>query len=172
MKVLKASLNDLNEIKSIHKIAVKHMNDEHNHNQWLLNDQNFINGIINYINNNQFYIVKDNDEIIGFFAMIYGIDTTYNNINGQWLNKKEYVTIHKIAVKYHRKHIASFILDYVSSQALLNNIYNIRIDTHKDNVSMNSFLNNKGFCKCGIISIKHNFNDLNSLRIAYQKILK
>lgn len=171
MEILKATLKDLDDIRIIHQIAINYMHDENNFNQWKNNDENFINTMINYINNNNFYVVKKDNEIIGFFAMIFGIDDTYNNINGKWLNNESYVTIHKIAVKYHRCHIASFILDYVVKKAINNNVYNIRIDTHKDNISMNSFLKKNGFINCGIISITCDFNNFNSLRNAYQKTL-
>ena len=36
--------------------------------------------------------------------------------------------------------------------AINDGIYNIKIETHKNNISMNKFLINKGFKYCGIIS--------------------
>ncbi len=170
MKVYKATLNDFEDIKLIHSLAIAHMNEEKNHNQWMKNDEKFLNKMIDYIKNDEFYIVKENEETIGFFAMIFGIDITYNVIEGKWINNDEYVTIHKIASKYYRRHIASFILSYVEETIAKKGIKNIRIDTHVDNVSMNAFLLKNGFIKCGTISITCNFEDKNSLRIAYQKV--
>ena len=170
MKVHKATLNDFDDIRLIHSLAIKHMNEENNHNQWLKNDEKFIQKMIDYINCGDFYIVKENEEIVGFFAMIFGIDVTYNDIDGKWLNNDSYVTIHKIASKYYRRHIASFILDYVTKEAAKKNIHNIRIDTHKVNVSMRSFLIRNGFSECETISITCNFNEEASSRIAYQKL--
>ena len=170
MKVYKATLNDLNDIKLIHGLAIIHMNEEENHNQWIRNDEKFLNKMIDYIQSGDFYIVKENEETIGFFAMIFGVDITYNVIDGKWINNDEYVTIHKIASKYYRRHIASFILSYVEQTIANKGIKNIRIDTHIDNVSMNAFLLKNGFVKCGTISITCNFEDKNSLRIAYQKV--
>ena len=170
MKVYKATLNDFEDIKLIHSLAIAHMNEEKNHNQWMKNDAKFLNKMIDYIKNDEFYIVKENEETIGFFAMIFGIDITYNVIKGKWINNDEYVTIHKIASKYYRRHIASFILSYVEQTIANKGIKNIRIDTHIDNVSMNAFLLKNGFVKCGTISITCNFEDKYSLRIAYQKV--
>lgn len=170
MKVYKATLNDFEDIKLIHSLAIIHMNEEENHNQWMKNDEKFLNKMIDYIKSGNFYIVKENEETIGFFAMIFGVDITYNVIDGKWINNDEYVTIHKIASKYYRRHIASFILSYVEQTIANKGIKNIRIDTHIDNVSMNAFLLKNGFVKCGTISITCNFEDKNSLRIAYQKV--
>lgn len=172
MIIRKANLNDLYAIKEVYNIAVKHMNEEGNINQW--NDyDSFETGVKKYINDECFYIVLLENEIVGFFALIYGIDKTYNNIRyGEWLNNNEYVTIHKIAVKYYQKNIASFILNYIINEIKSKNIKNIRIDTHKDNISMQTFLNKKEFIHCGEISITCNFNDLPSLREAYMKELK
>lgn len=172
MKVYKANLNDINDIVNIYNLAVDHMYNENNTNQWQKNNDKFIPSITKYIEENNFYVVKENEEIIGFFAMIFGIDKSYNDIrSGKWANDDPYVTIHKIASKYYQKGIASFILNYVSETAKEKSIYNIRIDTHKDNISMNSFLLKNDFINCGIISYTCNFNDLSTHRIAYLKQL-
>lgn len=171
MKIRLATFNDLNDIEIIYNEAVKHMNEEGNDLQWFDFDS-FKVGVIDYINNNNFYVVEKNNEIIGMFALIYGIDKTYNNIIGEWLNNDEYVTIHKIAVKYFKQNIASFIFSFIEQKIIKENIYNIRIDTHKDNYSMKTLLKNRGFRYCGIISITCNYNEELSLREAYIKELK
>ena len=167
----KAKLEDLIQIKEVYNYAYNHMKDEGNVNQW--SDYiSFEIGVINYINNNCFYVVVDENEIVGFFALIYGIDVTYNDIrNGNWVNNNEYVTIHKIAVKYYQRKIASKILAYIIEKIKKEDINNIRIDTHKDNISMQTFLNKNGFIHCGEISITCDFNNLSSLREAFIKVI-
>ena len=56
------------------------------------------------------------------------------------------------------------MIDGNINKAKEKNIYNIRIDTHNDNISMLSFLKKNNFSYCGIISITCDFNDFNSLR--------
>ena len=125
MKVCKAIIDDLNEIIDIYHIAVNHMFMENNTNQWSKDNTKFVRLVKKHIDNNEFFVVKNDDEIVGFFAMIEGIDVTYNNIDGKWLNNDPYITIHKIASKYYQKGIASFMLNYVIDYAKLNNIYKI-----------------------------------------------
>lgn len=171
MQVQHATLNNINELIDIYYIAVQHMSDEGNTTQWR-NKEEFITDVTNYIKGNNFYILKDENEIFGFFAYIKTKDIIYDEIRGKWLNDEPYVVIHKIASKYHGKGIAAKILEYVEAETKKEGIYNIKIDTHEKNISMQNFLKKHGFINCGIISYKCNFNDLDTLRFAYQKILK
>ena len=171
MQVVHASLKDLKELIDIYHIAVKHMSDEGNLTQWRdLNE--FIEDVKEYIHQNNFYVLKEENEILGFFAYIKNKDVAYDDIRGNWLNDEPYVVIHKIASKYHNRGVASNMLKYVIEETKKIGIYNIKIDTHEKNISMQSFLNKHDFVNCGIISYKCNFNDINTLRFAYQKELK
>lgn len=170
MNIREASMNDLIQIENLYDVARSHMVSEKNFNQW--NDKTeFMVEIQEYIKQSKLRVVIENQEVVGIYALIYGEDPTYSKIIGQWENNEEYVTIHKMAVKYFRKHIASYILENIILEIKNKNILNIRIDTHKDNLSMNMFLKKEGFIDCGIISIKNDFNDINSLRKAYLKIV-
>ena len=171
MNIRLATISDLVDIELIYNEAVKHMNDEGNYLQWIDFDS-FKTGVINYIENNNFYVVSNEKEIVGMFALIYGIDKTYNDIIGEWENNDEYVTIHKIAVKYFKNNIASFIFNFIENKIINEGIYNIRIDTHKDNYSMKTLLKNREFRYCGIISITCNYSEELSLREAYIKDLR
>ena len=62
-------------------------------------------------------------------------------------------------------------VNYIINKIKNENINNVRIDTHKDNISMQTFLNKKGFIHCGEISITCDFNDLPSLREAFMRQL-
>ena len=106
------------------------------------------------------------------YAYIYDIEHAYDVIDGKWLNQDKYITIHKIASKYNNKGIGGFIIKYVIDRCKNEGIYNIKIDTHKNNLSMNKFLTNKGFINCGVISLTLDFNDEYSLRNAYQLVIR
>ena len=172
MEIVRCTINDLDKLVDIKSIDRKHMIEEGNITQWNGKDDDFIKEVTKFIKQNSFYIVKDDDEVVGMFALVLDVDHTYDIIkDGKWLNDDKYVVIHKMGVKYFRKHIGSFILNYVKKMAISHNVHNIRIDTHKDNISMNNFLLYHGFKRCGIISINYDFNDKNSLREAYQLII-
>ena len=164
-------LDDLNKLMDIYDLARVRMVNEGNLTQWD-NREVFKTEIIDYINKKILYKVIENDEIVGYFAYIYDIEHAYDVIDGKWLNQDKYITIHKIASKYNNKGIGGFIIKYVIERCKKEGIYNIKIDTHKNNLSMNKFLTNKGFINCGVISLTLDFNDEYSLRNAYQLVIR
>ena len=166
MKVELALINDVNELMEVYTLARSHMVEEGNFSQWD-NKEVFKEEIIHYINQKVLYKVVKNTEIVGCFAYITGGDTAYNIIDGNWLNSNEYITIHKIMSKYQRQGIASFIINYITIKMQDDNLKDIKIDTHKNNISMNKFLTNNGFEYCGTISLNGDFNDEYNLRNAY-----
>ena len=164
-------LDDLNKLMDIYDLARVRMVNEGNLTQWD-NREVFKTEIIDYINKKILYKVIENDEIVGYFAYIYEIEHAYEVIDGKWLNQDKYITIHKIASKYNNKGIGGFIIKYVIDRCKNEGIYNIKIDTHKNNLSMNKFLTNKGFINCGVISLTLDFNDEYSLLNAYQLVIR
>ena len=167
--IRKANKNDIKDIMKVVASAQTFLKEE-GVDQWQNNYPNE-EVLIRDINNKNLYVYEFDDKVVGFCAIIFGIDVTYNKIyNGKWLGENNnYVTIHRIAtLKEYRKHnIASEFVLYTKKLAQERNLESIRIDTHKDNVAMNSFLLKNGFVKCGIIYLL----DGNE-RLAYELIIK
>ena len=111
------------------------------------------------IEKKRLYVCKDEEGVQAVFAFIIGEDPTYSYIeDGEWLNDKPYGTSHRIASRGEIKGIFKRCLDFCMEQ-----IPNIRIDTHKDNKVMQHLLTKHGFRKCGIIYLQNG-----SKRIGYQ----
>ncbi|ANN63526.1 acetyltransferase [Brachyspira hyodysenteriae] len=161
MQIRKTTVNDIDKILEIFDYARKFMAENNNANQWI-NGYPGKKDVESDIKNDSSYVcLEDNGDIIGTFSFAIGEDENYDKIyNGNWLNDKEYGTIHRIAVMGGRKGVASFCLNYC-----LNICSNIRIDTHKDNIPMLNFLKKEGFKQCGNIILKLNGGE----RIAFQK---
>lgn len=124
--------------------------------------------IINDINKNQLFVYEE-EEVLGFIAIIKGIEETYNIIyDGKWLSDQEYITIHRIAVKEQSKkrNVGTKLFEYAIAYAKENNIKSVRVDTHKDNYAMQGLIKKEGFIKCGYIYLKDH-----SLRLAYEKLI-
>ena len=123
------------------------------------------------INNNALYVAKDNDKIIGVMALYFGPDENYAKIDGKWLSNNElYSTIHRLAIKkeYYHQGVAKALINYAISLSKEKCSY-IRIDTHKDNIMMNSLALKMGFSYCGIIDIIR--DNVDSLRNAYERMI-
>ena len=160
LSIRKTTYKDIDELKDIFNHARKIMKENNNPSQWGDNRPDF-SLIMNDIDNNQSYIVLDDELIVGTFALIEGIEPTYIDIDGKWLNDNDYLTIHRIASNGKSKGIFDFVIEYASK-------FNkdIRIDTHFDNTIMRHLIQKNGFIECGIIIV-----DDGTPRIAYQKTL-
>lgn len=105
------------------------------------------------------YVCEIDGRVQGVFAMVPGEDPTYRFILGSWLNDKPYCAVHRVASRGEVRGVSSQILTWALEQ-----VGNIRIDTHDDNLPMQRVLEKNGFVKCGRIWIEDG-----TPRIAYQK---
>src|SRR5689334_24451216 len=49
------------------------------------------------ITNGYGYVVVDDNAIIAYAAIIFGIEPAYTEIQGQWLTNGDYVVVHRVA---------------------------------------------------------------------------
>ncbi len=80
-------------------------------NQWK-NTNPTKDALINDINNQNLYVIKENNEIHAVFAFIIGMDKTYTNIDGEWLPNEEYGTIHRVASDGQIHHVLDTIIEF------------------------------------------------------------
>jgi len=160
-KLRKTTISDIDKVMDIYKGAQQFMHDNGNPNQWGFswpsNEK-----IIDDINKQISYVVIKNDEIVGVFAFVIGVDPTYINIrNGAWLSNKTYGTIHRLAssFKYHG------IFEFVQKELEKLNV-NFRIDTHENNKVMIHQIEKLGYKYCGIITPIEGGE-----RLAFEKII-
>ena len=109
------------------------------------------------IESGDFYICEENGEVAAAFYFHVGEDPTYRQIEGSWLNDRPYGVIHRIASRRHGA--ATFCVQWCVQQ-----MPELRIDTHKDNYVMQNFIKKNGFAYCGIIHLEDG-----SSRLAYQR---
>lgn len=119
--------------------------------------------------NNFSYVLVDGEEIVGTTAVTEGIDKTYLEIEGAWLNGEDYITVHRFAVAQSSrgKGYGKKMFKEIAELAKSKGIKNIRVDTHKDNDSMKGLLESLDYKYCGIIRLENG-----DLRNAYQKELR
>ena len=125
--------------------------------------------IYNDIKKNSSYVLESENKILATAMVSFEEDKTYKKIyNGEWLNSGNYAVIHRIAVseKVKGNGIASAIIKEVESLCKENRVNSIKIDTHKDNISMQKLLEKNDFKYCGIIYL-----DDESERVAFEKLI-
>lgn len=115
------------------------------------------------IENNEAYVLEEDGVILGTCMVTIQENLLITRIEERILNC-HYICVHRIAVdnEYKGKGLASTILDQVV--AMYPDYHSVRMDTHHDNLSMQSFLTKYGFKYCGEITLKSG-----ALRRAYEK---
>lgn len=168
MLIKQANMDNIEEILTIYKEAREYMALNGNKDQWGDNypPRKLIEEDITL---GKCYIAYDK-EICGVFYFAIENDPMYEVIkDGEWLNDNNYAVVHRIAVSKntHNKGIASQCIDYAVEICKQNNIFDLRMDTHKDNLPMQHFLEKKSFEKCGIV-----YADDRTERLAYHKLIR
>ena len=148
----------MDRIAEIFSYARKQMVENGNPSQWK-DSRPSMDLVKKDIENGNSYVMEEDGRIIGTFAFIVGIEPTYLEIEGQWLDDAPYATIHRIASDGSTKGVFETVLSFAESFGV-----DIRIDTHKDNKTMLHLIEKNGFVKCGII-----FVDDGTPRLAFQK---
>ena len=161
MKIELANKTDLDKLLEIYREAREFMKNSGNKTQWGDNKPSK-ETLERDIENKNLYKVVDFDEIVGAFALIYGEDKTYLEIDGKWLNDEPYATLHRVVSSGKARGIMSEIIKFSEEK-----FENLRIDTHKNNHKMLDKIRENGFTYCGVIKI-----DDGSPREAFQKISK
>lgn len=160
--IRKSQIEDLPKIIPVYDYARHFMKKTGNPNQWIEGYPSE-EDILRDINAGCHYVIEHSTlDIIGTFMFNIGNDSTYDIIEGTWLNDEKYGVIHRLASNGKYKGIAKVCFDYCFS--LINNI---RVDTHHDNKVMQKGILQYGFTPCGTIYC-HN----GTPRLAYQKTLK
>jgi len=114
------------------------------------------------------HVLVENNEVIGYAAIIFEIEPAYTEIQGKWLTNGTYVVIHRVAVsdKVKGKGVATQLFTLIEKLSLENKVYSIKVDTNYDNVPMLKILSNLSYTYCGEVF----FNG--SSRKAFEKVLK
>ena len=112
MKIEIARKEDLEELLEIYKKAREFMKKSGNTTQWG-EDKPSKETLERDIENKNLYVVREDREIVGAFALIYGVDKTYLEIDGKWLNDEPYATLHRVASSGKAKGLMKSIIEKI-----------------------------------------------------------
>jgi len=163
MLIRKSTPNDLPRMLEIYAFARKFMAEHGNPNQWGPTNWPPVEVLEQDIKDGDSYVCVEAGKVVATFYYTQGkdIEPTYRVIeNGNWKGSDTYGVIHRIASDGSVRGIGKFCIDWVYERC-----GHIRIDTHTDNVVMQSMLEKNGFEKCGIIYVVED----NYPRLAYEK---
>lgn len=168
MEFRQAKISDLDQIVEIIELSKKYLK-ETKVDQWQ-DGYPAKEDLRRDIESRNSYVLTNKDEIVATTVISLDGESTYNSIfNGEWITNEEYIVMHRVAVhdKYKGKGIFKELIKEAESLALNKGIFSIKIDTHRDNISMQRAVVKNNFKRCGIIYLEDG-----SERIAFEKALK
>ena len=116
-------------------------------------------------------IWEEEGKILGTAMLSFRGESDYDRIyDGEWkLGEVSYATIHRIAVLSadRRRGTAGKLLKAMEEEIRKNGFSVIRMDTHRDNVPMRTWLGSHGFLHCGTIFLGRT----EETRLAFEKSL-
>lgn len=120
------------------------------------------------IANGNGYVLTEDDNIIAYAALLFGIEPAYNEIDGKWLTDGDYVAVHRVAVSdaVKGKGIATILFRMIEDLCVEQKVYSIKVDTNFDNVPMLKILDRLHYTYCGEIFFG------GAARKAFEKLLK
>ena len=145
--IRKATKEDLSKILPIYERARAFMKETGNPTQWeggypseeLLSRD---------IDEGALFVLESDGVLHGAFAFFEEGDPAYDALSSAWINTRPYGAIHRVASAGTKKGVLRRIVDHCFS---IRN--NLKIDTHKDNLVMQSALEKLGFTNCGVAYI-------------------
>lgn len=166
MEFRKSAIKDIDEIMKVINEAKSYFK-ENNINQW---QDGYPNKevILSDIKNEESFVVINDNKVIGTVVISFRGEKTYNEIyEGTWLSNNDYAVIHRIAISNDFKGfgIGTRIIEEAQKLAFERNLNSIKIDTQKDNISMQKLLIKNNFKYCGLIYLEDK-----SERVAFEKL--
>lgn len=169
MEFLPTEKKDLSAIMQIIKQAQTYLASQHIE-QWQNGYPNE-KTILKDLKNNESYVVKSEDsELLATAMFTTKNEPTYKSIHGDWITGKDatYGVIHRMAVNenFRGAGIARFIFNHCEYYLKQNAIRSMRIDTHEDNLGMQTLLKKLDYKFCGVIYLENN-----DKRLAFEKLI-
>ncbi len=115
--------------------------------------------IVNDIDYGYGYVcVDEEDEIVGYVALIFDVEPAYDIIEGEWLTTGIYAVIHRVIVSRQKKikGLASWMMSALEPICLARDVYSIKADTNYDNAGMLRVFEKTGYTYCGIAYLRGN----------------
>lgn len=113
------------------------------------------------------YVLLDNNEIVGYCAIMINDEPAYKDIIGAWLTDGDFVVYHRVAISENHlgKGLAKKMMASIEDFARAHNIFSLKVDTNFDNLAMLSILEKAGYQYCGEVVFR------GSPRKAFEKVL-
>lgn len=109
--------------------------------------------ILDDIAQNRGYVFTKDNEVIGYCCIIFGEESAYKIIDGEWKTDRPYAVVHRMAFRSFARgsglsHEAISLISDICRSA---DFDAIRVDTQEENKVMQHILEREGFRYCGLV---------------------
>ncbi len=113
------------------------------------------------------FVITQNNNVIGYAAVILNNEPAYDEIKGNWLTNSDFFVVHRVAVSntVKGKGIATKLFQLLEPFAMQQQVFSIKVDTNFDNIAMLKILDRLGYTYCGEVYFR------GSARKAFEKVL-
>ncbi len=165
MKLIKANENDINLIMTFIAQARAYLKSQ-GIDQWQGEYPN-VQSIEQDICERKGYLISNGDTSVGYLCLDFQGEQAYESIDGSWLSDGVYAVIHRLAIgsAFRGKGYADIAFSLSEDICKENGVFSIKIDTQKDNKTMQHLLKKNGYEYCGKVSYPQGD------RMAFEKLL-
>jgi RimJ/RimL family protein N-acetyltransferase len=169
MKMILSTSDDVPNIMTIIEDAKGYLASQ-KIDQWQKGYPN-VEQVKNDIKNSESYaVINDENQVIATAMFTINKEPTYKVIDGNWRvdERQTYGVIHRMAIKkeFRKFGLATFMFHEFHLQLLKKNIQSLKIDTHEENIGMQSLIKKLGYQYCGII-----YTSYGDKRLAFEKVI-
>ncbi|WP_343329896.1 GNAT family N-acetyltransferase [Polaribacter staleyi] len=169
MKIRLSKIDDVSEIMTIINDAKELLASLHI-DQWQNGYPNAAQVEQDIINKESYVVVNDENQVIATAMFTTNPESTYKIIDGNWIvdETPPYGVIHRMAIKkeFRKFGLATFMFHEFHLKLLEQKVKSLKIDTHEDNIGMQSLIKKLGYQYCGII-----YTNYNAKRLAFEKVI-
>lgn len=124
--------------------------------------------IMKDIENNEFYVMELDGELVAVMSLITEPDSSYDTLRGEAWQRVSYTAVHRLAVsrEYMGNGYAQMMLEFAIEKTAELGYESMRIDTHQDNLAIIKIAEKLGFEYRGIISFENG-----GTGVAYEKLI-
>lgn len=114
------------------------------------------------------FVLTQQEEIIGYCAVLFNDEPAYEAIEGTWLSQSDFAVVHRIAIAdtHLGRGLSAVILQFIEQLSIENRVFSIKVDTNFDNPAMLRIFEKLGYTYCGQVYFR------GSPRKAFEKVLK
>jgi len=169
MKIRLSKIEDVSEIMIIINDAKELLASLHI-DQWQNGYPNTAQIENDILKGESYVVINDENQVMATSMFTVNPEPTYKVIDGNWsIDETEvYGVIHRMAIKkeFRKLGLATFLFDEFHQQLKDKKVKSLKIDTHEENIGMQSLIKKLGYQYCGII-----YTNYNAKRLAFEKVI-